>query len=196
MFVRLFVVSALVTGFVVFTAGTASPATKPPPACKKGQKSTKAHPCRKAKTTAVKTTTTTAKAKPKACPIVGVTGVQGGAPLGDKARGMVSIGCNFEATGLTIQMPGHSFAGVTVNFAGETCSATGDTITCKLNAVGQEQGIAAVGAWQDMIGFQFAAADVAATNSTSGTCGIAVNLTLTNAGAAVFTKSTSTVCQA
>ncbi len=178
---------------VVFTAGAASAATKPPPVCKKGQKSTKAHPCRKAKPATVTATTT---AKPKACPIVGVTGVQGGAPLGDKARGMVSIGCNFEASGLKIQMPGHSFAGVTVNFAGEACSAAGDTITCKLNAVGQEQGIAAVGAWQDTIGFQFAASDTAATNSTSGTCGIAVNLTLTNAGAVVFTKSTSTVCQA
>jgi hypothetical protein len=213
MVLRLAAVSAVCAACLPFAVGPASaaatpvckagqkataahPCTKPVPVCKKGQTTSKAHPCTKPKTTAVSVPTPTAATKPLACPIVGATGVQGGAALGDKATGMLSIGCNFEASGLKIQMPGHSFASVTDNFAGEACSAAGDTITCKLNLLGQDQGIAAVGAWQDSIGFKFAATDEAATNTTSGTCGIAMSLTLTNAGATVFTKSTSTVCQA
>ena len=177
-------------------ATAAHPCTKPVPLCKKGQVTSTAHPCTTPKTTTASAPTTGAAPKPKACQIIGATGVGGGTALGDKATAMLSIGCNFEASGLEIRMPGHSFAAVTVNFAGEACSATGDAISCKLNPAGQDQGITAVGAWQDSIGFEFAATDDAATNTTSGTCGIAMSLTLTNAGATVFAKSTSTVCQA
>ena len=175
---------------------TSHPCRTPPPVCKKGQTTSKAHPCAKPKTAAATVTTAAVSGKPKACPIVGATGVQGGAALGDKATAMLSIDCNFEASGLTIQIPGHSLAAATVNLAGEACSSAGDTISCKLNPAGQDQGIAAVGAWEDSIGFKFAATDAAATNTTSGTCGIAMSLTLSNAGATVFTESTSTVCQA
>ena len=204
MVLRLATVPAACAACLSFAVGPASAAA--PPVCKAGQKATAARPCtkplpecKKSQTkpkTVVSVPAPTAAPKPKACPIVGATGVQGGAALGDKATGMLTISCNFAATGLKIQMPGHSFASATVNFAGEACSAAGDTIMCTLNPQGQVTGIAAVGAWEDSIGFKFAATDDAATNTTSGTCGITTSVTLTNAGATVFTKSTSTVCQA
>jgi hypothetical protein len=195
------VVLAALCGCVVANAARTAP-VKTTPACKKGQLSTKAKPCTKAKSTT--TTTTTAKAVKPNCPIVSATGVLGvttigtegttATALGDKATAGAMVDCSFPADTMTIQVPGHTFSAIYPTLKSDRCTQAADTITCKLSEADENEGLTAVGNWSDTVNWIFAPTDTAATNTVSGTCNMNVVITLLDAGVSEFTKSTTTVC--
>jgi len=197
------VLLAALGGCVVANAALTS-AAKAAPTCKKGQVSTKAKPCAKAKVVTATTTTTAAKKVKPNCPIVSATGVLGvttigtegttATALGDKATAGAMVDCNFLADTLEIQVPGHTFSVVYPTLKTDKCTQAADTITCKLNAAEENEGLTAVGNWSDTINWVFAPTDTAATNTVSGTCDMTVVITLLEAGVTEYTKSTSTVC--
>jgi predicted lipoprotein with Yx(FWY)xxD motif len=127
---------------------------------------------------------------PKACPILG--GRVGGA-LSTGGTGNFDVGCNFVASGMQIQVAGHTFASVATSRAEDSCSAAGDTITCTFDVAGQAEGIAVAGAWASSLSWRFAATD---SNSKTGDCGFPGTVTLTNAGATVYSKPIILACSA
>ncbi len=182
-------------GACVFANAAWTAPAKAAPLCMKGQLSTRAKPCRKATPAVV--------VKPN-CPVVSATGVLGvttigiggttATPLGSKATAGVLVDCAFLAETLEIQVPGHSVGVVDPTEKSDLCTQAADTITCKLNEVGEHAGLKAAGAWNDTINWTFAPHDTATTNTSSGTCGMNVVVTLLTGGIAQFTKSTTTAC--
>jgi hypothetical protein len=138
----------------------------------------------------------------KLCPIVEADGVlgassggfAGGTPLGRNASGMLTLDCGYIAQELKIQVPGHQLAAAKPPFTGSSCSVRGDTITCLLDTSEQKEGISIAGAWENDFIWTFKSTDPVATNTKTGTCGLAVKITVMAAGTSNLTKMTHTVC--
>jgi predicted lipoprotein with Yx(FWY)xxD motif len=138
-----------------------------------------------------KATASSAPAKPKSCPIaLGTVGA--GSAAGASAT--LTLDCAFLADGVAIQIPGHAVATIAATPPGGSCTPAGDTITCKLDPAGEQQGISYAGSWQVTFRWRFASTDPA---STAAQCGpLQAVVTLTSAGATVYSKPLQIICTA
>lgn len=112
---------------------------------------------------------------------------------GGLTAGAIAFFCSNPAgivvSGLTIEAPGHTFAGAQTGVKGDRCGAAGDTLTCTLDP--QDS---ANHQFSASIGLIYSDSDSVATNP-KGSCGIVLSYELTKSGATVA-SGTATQTQA
>lgn len=125
------------------------------------------------------------------------SGTAGGVAQKDGAKASLAIVCNFLSNGVKITIPSHTVNMKTFvhGLGGPACTASGPTITCKLNTSLQKQGLSYGGGWKDTFAWKFTPEDSASHNAVDGSCHVPMTVTLTNNNAVTYTKKTQTVCE-